>query len=63
MAGVAAEDPSRFGWRYRLEPDWRLARVMSAAWWGPSAQMAGYVAGVACRWHSRVRCQHSRVVF
>ena len=63
MAGVVAEDSSRFGWRYRPEPDWRLAGVMSVAWAGLSAQMAGYVAGVACRWLSRVRCQHGWVVF
>jgi hypothetical protein len=30
---------------------------------GPSAQAAGDVAGVACGWLSRLRDQHSRVVF
>jgi hypothetical protein len=63
MAWVAAEDSSRFGWRYRPEPDSRMAGVMSVAWYGLSAQMADCVAGVACRWLSRVRCQHGRVVF
>jgi hypothetical protein len=63
MAWVAAEDSSRFGWRYHPEPDSRLAGAMSVAWYGLSAQMAGYVAGVACRWLSRVRCQHGWVVF